>query len=73
MRDVRGVSVKSGQGEEIDEGKGEAYLCALLAPSPLPGSHGISLWRQVVVRVDEMEAEVLLEWDEATRYYYITV
>lgn len=39
----------------------------------LPGSFGISPWRQVVVRVEEMEAEVLMEWDEATRYYYMTV
>ena len=48
------MSVKCGQGGETEEGKGEAYLCALVAPSLLPGSYGISLWRQVVVRVDEI-------------------
>lgn len=45
----------------------------MVAPSLLSGSYGISLWRQVVVRLDEMEAEVLLEWDEVTQYYNMTV
>ncbi|KAH6847763.1 P-loop containing nucleoside triphosphate hydrolase protein [Chaetomium sp. MPI-CAGE-AT-0009] len=55
------------------EGKTEGYLCALVMPALLPGSFGVGLWRQVVVRVEDMEAEVLMEWDEATRYYYMTV
>jgi kinesin family protein 2/24 len=71
VRDAKGVQVNPSGGSA--EGKREAYLCALVAPSLLPGSFGISLWRQVVVRVEQMEAEVLLEWDEATRYHYMTV
>ncbi|KAK4150246.1 P-loop containing nucleoside triphosphate hydrolase protein [Chaetomidium leptoderma] len=79
VRDVRGEQVngKDTTGSSVGgEGKGEtgeAYLCAMVAPALLPGSYGISPWRQVVVRVEEMEAEVLMEWDEATRYYYMTV
>ncbi|KAL2129338.1 hypothetical protein VTI74DRAFT_7930 [Chaetomium olivicolor] len=67
VRDARGVQVNDGK-----EG-GEAYLCSFVAPALLPGSYSISLWRQMVVKVEEMEAEVLMEWDEATRYFYMTV
>ncbi|KAK4119150.1 P-loop containing nucleoside triphosphate hydrolase protein [Parathielavia appendiculata] len=72
VRDVKGVQVNP-QSEDAAERKGETYLCALVTPSLLPGSYGISLWRQVVVKVEDMVAEVLMEWDEATRYYYMTV
>ncbi|KAK3902481.1 kinesin-like protein Klp59C [Staphylotrichum tortipilum] len=71
VRDFRGVVVNDG--EEGKEEEGGRYLCAMVAPSLLPGSYGVSLWRQAVVAVEEMEAEVLMEWDEATRYYYMTV
>ncbi|SPQ24384.1 530ded2a-4197-4fc5-808a-d498004358e7 [Thermothielavioides terrestris] len=70
VRDMKGVLVNPG-GE--GSGLGDAYLCATVVPGLLPGSFGVGLWRQVVVRVEEMEAEVLMEWDEATRYYYMTV
>ncbi|KAK3305967.1 P-loop containing nucleoside triphosphate hydrolase protein [Chaetomium strumarium] len=70
-----GEKVKDALGRQVSGGggAGETYLCAIVLPALLPGSYGISPWRQVVVQVDEMEAEVLLEWDEATRYYYMTV
>jgi kinesin family protein 2/24 len=86
VKDVRGALVNpapdseergddalgpGGKGER-DRGD-EAYLCALVMPGLLPGSYGIGLWRQVVVQVSRMEEEVLMEWDEATRYYYLTV
>lgn len=73
VRDVRGVVVNDSPEDGGQQGESEGYLCAMVMPSLLPGSFGISLWRQVVVRVEEMEAEVLMEWDEATRYYYMTV
>ncbi|KXX79904.1 Kinesin-like protein Klp59C [Madurella mycetomatis] len=71
VKDVRGIQVNPGTAEI--QANGEAYLCALVMPSLLPGSYGISPWRQVVVKVEQMEAEMLLEWDEASRYYYRTV
>lgn len=71
VRDAKGVLVNPAHGEA--EAKGEKYLCAAVFPALLPGSFSIALWRQVVVRIEEMEAEVLMEWDEATRYYYMTV
>ncbi|KAL2021906.1 hypothetical protein VTK56DRAFT_6501 [Thermocarpiscus australiensis] len=72
VKDVRGVQVNPG-GVGAEAKPDDAYLCALVMPSLLPGSYGVSLWRQVVVTVEQMEGEVLMEWDEATRYYYMTV
>jgi hypothetical protein len=67
------MSVKSEEGEQPKKGKGETYICPLIAPSRLPASYGTRLWRQVVLRADEIEAEMLFEWDEVTRHYYMTV
>lgn len=73
VRDAMGVQVNPGGCVE-PEGRGEeAYLCAVVTPSLLPGSYEVSLWRQVVVTLEQMEAEVILEWDSASRYYYMTV
>ena len=70
VRDVKGTVVNPTEGGKGEEG---GYLCAMVAPAVLPGSFGIAVWRQVVVGGGEMEEEVLMEWDEATRYYYLTV
>ncbi|KAK4225196.1 kinesin-like protein Klp59C [Podospora fimiseda] len=68
VKDLFGTPVnKAGLEDE------EKYLCAILTPAILPGAYDLSLWRHVVVSLEEMETEVLLEWDSATRYYYMTV
>ncbi|KAK0624995.1 P-loop containing nucleoside triphosphate hydrolase protein [Bombardia bombarda] len=70
VRDVRGVKVN---GKEKEEGDGERYLCAMILPAIMPGAYSISMWRHVVVGVEQMEEEALLEFDNATRYYFLTV
>lgn len=62
-RDVRGEPVSGMEG----------YLCAAVMPDVASGSFGVKLWRQVVVKVEEMQAEIALEWDDASRYYYMGV
>ncbi|KAF5660397.1 diatom spindle kinesin 1 [Fusarium heterosporum] len=49
------------------------YRCAVAVPAIMPGAFEIYLWRQVVALVDTMEAEVLLEYEPGTRYYYENV
>ncbi|KAI8659679.1 Kinesin motor domain-containing protein [Fusarium sp. Ph1] len=49
------------------------YRCASVVPGVMPGAFEVYLWQQVVVKVEHMEAEVLLEYDVATRYYYETL
>lgn len=77
VRDVLGneVSKVGGpSGKEGEEGtEPQSYLCAMVLPSILPESYELSLWRQVVVDVEAMEAEVLLEYDTATRYYFMKI
>ncbi|KAF4990720.1 hypothetical protein FGRMN_8305 [Fusarium graminum] len=50
-----------------------SYRCAVTVPAIMPGAFEIYLWRQVVALVDTMEAEVLLEYEPGTRYYYENV
>lgn len=75
VKDIQGKQVNkdgpSGDTEEHSKSKG--YLCAMVLPSILPEAYELSLWRQVVVNVEAMEAEVVLEYDIATRYYFIKV
>lgn len=53
--------------------RGTKFLCAMVLPGFMADSYELSMWRQVVVDVDQMEAEVLLEYDSGTRYYHITL
>ncbi|WYZ37205.1 hypothetical protein EsH8_II_000711 [Colletotrichum jinshuiense] len=71
-RDVTGNLV-SGAGADGNGTEGEKYLCAMVLPGFMADSYELSMWRHVVVSVDQMEAEVLLEYDAATRYYYMTL
>ncbi|KAK3376420.1 P-loop containing nucleoside triphosphate hydrolase protein [Lasiosphaeria ovina] len=75
--DVRGVQVNPPPPQDNEagggEGKKERYLCAMVQPGMMSGAYGVSLWRQTVVDVEQMEAEVLMEYDEATRFYYMMV
>ncbi|RFN55376.1 diatom spindle kinesin 1 [Fusarium flagelliforme] len=60
------VMILSSEGEE-------SYRCAVTVPAIMPGAFEIYLWQQVVASADTMEAEVLLEYDVGTRYYYENV
>jgi kinesin family protein 2/24 len=53
--------------------KSTQYLCALVTPAIMAEAYEVSLWQQVVVDVGMMDGEVFLEYDAATRYYYISV
>ncbi|KAK0649098.1 P-loop containing nucleoside triphosphate hydrolase protein [Cercophora newfieldiana] len=59
--------------DEKGSDRGGRYLAAIITPSLLPGSYLVNVWKQIVVNADEIEAEVLMEYDEATRYYYMTL
>jgi kinesin family protein 2/24 len=60
------VMILSPEGEGI-------FRCAVTVPAIMPGAFEIYLWQQVVAQVDTMEAEVWLEYDPGTRYYYENV
>lgn len=47
-----------------------AYRCAFVGPAVMPGAFELHPWIQCVVERSQMDAEVILEYDSATRYYY---
>lgn len=59
--------------EEVDASESETYLCALVSPGVMPDSYTLDLWRHAVVKKSQMKAEVILEFDSATRYYHIAI
>ncbi|KAK7421632.1 hypothetical protein QQX98_002099 [Neonectria punicea] len=61
------------QGYTDTESKGPRYLCAMVTPAIMSEAYDLHLWRQVVVDVERMDTEVFLEYDVATRYYYIAI
>lgn len=71
-RNVFGSQVGSASVEQ-GEKKAQGYLCALILPGLMSETYEINLWRQVVVDTEAMNAEVFLEYDPATRYYYMAV
>lgn len=54
------------------EKEGE-YTCGMVAPAVLPGAFEVFVWHQFPAAVDLMIAEVILEYDVGSRYYYETV
>lgn len=68
VRDVLGNKLSSDDGRD-----GQKYLCALVTPGALIETFEVHLWRQIVLDVREMETEVVLEYDAATRYYRTAV
>lgn len=71
-RNVFGRQVDSAEADQ-EETKAKRYLCALITPGFMSETYEINLWRQVVVETEAMNAEVFLEYDAATRYYYMAV
>ncbi|KAH8168732.1 kinesin motor domain-containing protein [Sarocladium implicatum] len=57
----------------VEESSTTAYICATVKPSFLHESYEVQLWHHVVVSLDQMDAEVLLEFDPGTRYYFVTL
>jgi kinesin family member 2/24 len=53
-------------------GKGQ-FLCAAVQLGVMPEAYTIDLWRQFVLDVEWMESEMILEYDSATRYYYLAI
>lgn len=63
----------TGAGERAPACSSQRYICALVLPSPMGDAYEIDVNHQGVVGVDEMEMELLMEYDQATRCYYINL
>ncbi|KAL3417246.1 kinesin motor domain-containing protein [Phlyctema vagabunda] len=51
---------------------GGRYLCSLLTPGQTANAYELNLWKQIVIGANSMNSEVHLEYDAATRYYYVS-
>lgn len=69
---VDSAGVDQGETRSTDR-ESKHYLCALIMPGLMSETYDVNLWRQVVVDTEVMNAEVCLEYDSATRYYYMAV
>jgi hypothetical protein len=47
------------------------YICATICAASVKGAFELDVQRQIVVTVADMEEELALEYDAATRYYYV--
>lgn len=77
VKDFEGKSVKQHHEDpaiasERSETSGK-YLCALMSPGTMANAYEMRLWTQIVIDVAQMEAEVMVEYDVASRFYYIAV
>ncbi|KAJ5166225.1 uncharacterized protein N7482_005006 [Penicillium canariense] len=73
VRDALGVHVAQDPLQQSIGVAAQRYLCAIVVPGAMTDSFEVSLWRQMMVDLEQMEREVLLEYDPATRYYHATV
>ncbi|EEQ32044.1 kinesin motor domain containing protein [Microsporum canis CBS 113480] len=55
------------------DGCSSKYICAAVAPSIMIDAYELYVAQQRIVKIEDMEAEVLMEYDSAMRYYFITV
>jgi kinesin family member 2/24 len=54
-----------------DHEKPSAYICANIEPAEFQNAYSINIWKQKAVLKADMETEVILEYDKASRYYFL--
>ena len=65
---------KSLHGEtSTDEEHSEKWVLAAFTPGTYPGSYDFSAWRHVLIGAETFTAEVFMEFDSPSRYYYRAV
>ncbi len=58
-------------GIELKDGR--KFICAVILPSPMMDAYELDVTKQFEIAVDEMDKEILMEYDPSSRCYYITV
>jgi kinesin family protein 2/24 len=62
-----------GHGKENDSKDEGKFVCAEVTPGLMADAYNIAIGYQSVVALEDMEKEVLMEFDGATRYYFVTI
>ncbi|KAH8667607.1 diatom spindle kinesin 1 [Tricladium varicosporioides] len=58
-------------GEENSKKAG--YICCIVMPSPMKNAYELDVRHQSIFKIEEMDKELLMEYDQATRYYFLTI
>lgn len=61
------------QPDAMRSSKERQFLCAMIQPGVMAETYTVDLWRHIVLDVDWFESEAIMQFDESTRYYYLTV
>lgn len=61
----------AGAREEVMAGR--RYICAPVVDAVMADAYNLVMEMQKQVAVEAMEAEVLMEWDSPTRYWFMTI
>lgn len=61
------------QSSPVVEHDSQQYLCAIVSPGIMANSYQVDLWRHVVISKEQIKDEIILEYNSATRYYYISL
>jgi kinesin family protein 2/24 len=48
-----------------------SYVCANIEPAEFQNAYTLNIWKQKIVHQIDMEAEIILEYDKASRYYFL--
>jgi kinesin family protein 2/24 len=49
------------------------YICAQIFGAVMADAYNLTMERKKVIAVEDMEAEVSMEWDAPTRYWFMTI
>jgi kinesin family protein 2/24 len=49
------------------------YICAQIFGAVMADAYNLSMESKKVIAVEDMEAEVSMEWDAPTRYWFMTI
>jgi len=57
--------------KDFEGGDERSYICAAVAPGLVPTSYELHVANKKTFKAGDFEVEVLMEYDMATRYYFI--
>lgn len=49
----------------------KSYTAAQVAPAMFRNAFTLNIWKQMTIKEEDIDSEVVLEYDEATRYYFL--
>jgi len=59
------------EAKDFEGGDERRFICAAVTPGLIPTSYEMHIVSKKIFSVSEFEAEVLMEYDMATRYYFV--